>query len=187
MHAWLNLVIAHAMAMCQHAHAHLELCTLPSSQLPVHAYMHGRACGSLLVHGTAHAPNLVMLARCNMQGVATMVLESPFYGRRAPAVQKGSRLQHVSDLLTLGRSTIEESLSLLNWASLQGFTKLGGSAHVAISWPQFHCVLALNPWRVTAQQCWWGIHVRHETCVKALHVMGLGAAVMPQLLRKHGM
>ena len=61
-----------------------------------------------------------------MQGVATMVLESPFYGARRPAEQQGAKLLHVSDLLTLGRSTIEESLFLLSWAQKQGLTQLGG-------------------------------------------------------------
>lgn len=36
------------------------------------------------------------------QGVAAMVHESPFYGSRRPAAQKGSKLLRVSDLLTLG-------------------------------------------------------------------------------------
>ncbi|KAK9791405.1 hypothetical protein WJX73_007571 [Symbiochloris irregularis] len=61
------------------------------------------------------------------QGIATMVLESPFYGRRAPVLQQGSRLERVSDLLVLGRSTIEESLCLLHWAQAQGFARLGMS------------------------------------------------------------
>ena len=55
-----------------------------------------------------------------------MVLESPFYGARRPAEQQGAKLLHVSDLLTLGRSTIEESLFLLSWAQKQGLTRLGG-------------------------------------------------------------
>jgi len=54
-----------------------------------------------------------------------MVLESPFYGARRPAGQEGSRLLHVSDLLVLGRATIEESLCLLEWSHRQGYGKLG--------------------------------------------------------------
>ena len=60
-----------------------------------------------------------------MQGTATLVLESPFYGSRMPAVQTGSRLQRVSDLLTLGRATIEEGLFLLDKASQEGIPRLG--------------------------------------------------------------
>ena len=54
-----------------------------------------------------------------------MVLESPFYGQRQPGIQTGSRLQRVSDLLTLGRATLEESLFLLDWASQRGASRLG--------------------------------------------------------------
>eukprot|EP00210_Caulerpa_lentillifera_P003637 g3472.t1 len=57
--------------------------------------------------------------------IASMVLESPFYGSRKPPDQFGSRLRHVSDLLTLGRATIEESLALLYWAKGNGFGPLG--------------------------------------------------------------
>ena len=60
-----------------------------------------------------------------VQGIATMVLESPYYGKRRPGFQQGSRLLRVSDLLVLGRATIEESLCLLDWAQRQGYGKLG--------------------------------------------------------------
>ena len=59
------------------------------------------------------------------QGVATMILESPYYGSRRPPYQEGSKLKRVSDLLTLGRATIEESLYLLAWAQRQDFRHLG--------------------------------------------------------------
>ena len=60
-----------------------------------------------------------------LQGISTMVLESPFYGARRPQYQTGSKLLRVSDLLQLGRATIEESLALLHWASRQGHSRLG--------------------------------------------------------------
>lgn len=50
-----------------------------------------------------------------MKGVGSVVLESPFYGLRKPEYQQGAKLRYVSDLLLLGRATIEESLLLLNW------------------------------------------------------------------------
>ena len=53
------------------------------------------------------------------------MLESPYYGSRRPSDQLGCRLKHVSDLLTLGRATIEESMSLLYWAKGKGFGPLG--------------------------------------------------------------
>ena len=60
-----------------------------------------------------------------MQGTSTLVLESPFYGARMPKVQTGSRLQRVSDLLTLGRATIEEGLFLLHGTAQRGIKRLG--------------------------------------------------------------
>lgn len=53
------------------------------------------------------------------------MLESPYYGARRPAGQRGSKLRFVSDLLALGRATIEESLFLLHWAAGEGMSKLG--------------------------------------------------------------
>lgn len=58
-------------------------------------------------------------------GIVSVALESPYYGRRRPAGQWGSKLHHVSDLLALGRATIEESLLLLHWAQEQGMARLG--------------------------------------------------------------
>lgn len=73
------------------------------------------------------------------QGIATMVLESPFYGQRRPRLQHGARLLCVSDLLLLGRATIEECRALLHWMKEEvGFNKLGvcglsmGGVHAAM-------------------------------------------------------
>ncbi|KAJ3679033.1 hypothetical protein LUZ60_017044 [Juncus effusus] len=73
------------------------------------------------------------------ENVATMVLESPFYGNRRPKLQKGSRLLCVSDLLLLGKATIDESRCLLHWLESQaGFGKTGvcglsmGGVHAAM-------------------------------------------------------
>jgi len=41
------------------------------------------------------------------RGVAAVILEGPFYGRRRPPLQPGAKLRHVTDLLLLGRTTIE--------------------------------------------------------------------------------
>ncbi|KAF2307809.1 hypothetical protein GH714_032031 [Hevea brasiliensis] len=60
------------------------------------------------------------------QNIATMVLESPFYGHRRPMLQRGAKLLCVSDLLLLGRATIEETRSLLHWLDFEaGFGKMG--------------------------------------------------------------
>ncbi|KAG6516827.1 hypothetical protein ZIOFF_027307 [Zingiber officinale] len=73
------------------------------------------------------------------QNIATMVLESPFYGLRRPRLQHGAKLLCVSDLLLLGRVTIEESRGLLHWLEEEaGFGKTGicglsmGGVHAAM-------------------------------------------------------
>jgi hypothetical protein len=45
---------------------------------------------------------LLLLLHCCCQGVGQLVLESPYYGARRPAAQRGSKLCAVSDLLALG-------------------------------------------------------------------------------------
>lgn len=70
-------------------------------------------------------PNVIIENVRMGQGVATMALESPYYGSRRPPWQEGSKLARVSDLLTLGRTTVEESLYLLAWAQQQDFQRLG--------------------------------------------------------------
>lgn len=71
--------------------------------------------------------------------IATMVLESPFYGQRRPRLQHGAKLLCVSDLLMLGRATIEEARTLLYWLETEaGFSKTGvcglsmGGVHAAM-------------------------------------------------------
>lgn len=45
-------------------------------------------------------------------GVASIILEGPFYGLRKPKKQNGCKLRHVSDLPLLGAATIEEVVAL---------------------------------------------------------------------------
>ncbi|KAK1259726.1 hypothetical protein QJS04_geneDACA010361 [Acorus gramineus] len=73
------------------------------------------------------------------ENIATMVLESPFYGQRRPRLQRGSKLLCVSDLLLLGSATIVEARSLLHWLENEaGFGKTGicglsmGGVHAAM-------------------------------------------------------
>jgi len=56
----------------------------------------------------------VALPLCE-DGIASIILEGPFYGSRMPPCQKRSKLEKVTDLLVLGRATIEEARSLLLW------------------------------------------------------------------------
>lgn len=73
------------------------------------------------------------------ENIATLVLESPFYGNRRPKLQRGAKLLCVSDLLLLGRATIEEARSILHWLDVEGgFGKMGicglsmGGVHAAM-------------------------------------------------------
>lgn len=53
-------------------------------------------------------------------------MHSPYYGNRRPRMQRGSKLLCVSDLLLLGKATIDESRSLLHWLEAEaGFSKTG--------------------------------------------------------------
>ncbi len=71
-----------------------------------------------------------------------MALESPYYGSRRPPWQEGSKLVRVSDLLTLGRTTIEESLYLLAWAQCQEYQRLGAVPDQAAPRNHFYCTLS---------------------------------------------
>mmetsp|Transcript_2243 Transcript_2243/g.3614 ORF Transcript_2243/g.3614 Transcript_2243/m.3614 type:complete len:497 (+) Transcript_2243:119-1609(+) len=59
------------------------------------------------------------------QGVASIILEGPFYGRRRPANQRGPKMRQVVELLALGNATIEESLGLLDWLRHSSYGSLG--------------------------------------------------------------
>jgi hypothetical protein len=51
---------------------------------------------------------------------------SPYYGQRRPSMQRGAKLQCVSDLLLLGKATIDEARSLLYWLQTEaGYSKMG--------------------------------------------------------------
>jgi Alpha/beta hydrolase domain containing 18 len=85
------------------------------------------------------------------RGVGSIALESPFYGLRKPAEQQGAKLRRVSDLLLLGKATIEESLFLLRWLCLRGHSRLGvsglsmGGVHASMVAALYPEPLALTP------------------------------------------
>ncbi|KNC52046.1 uncharacterized protein AMSG_00873 [Thecamonas trahens ATCC 50062] len=61
-------------------------------------------------------------------GIATLVLETPFYGERKPEGQFRSSLHHVSDLFAMGGGLVSESLSLMHtFAAEQRFNLFGVS------------------------------------------------------------
>jgi hypothetical protein len=57
--------------------------------------------------------------------IASIILESPFYGLRKPVDQQRSSLKHVIDLFIMGASLILESSVLLHWCERQGYGPLG--------------------------------------------------------------
>ncbi|EFJ51214.1 hypothetical protein VOLCADRAFT_43395, partial [Volvox carteri f. nagariensis] len=83
--------------------------------------------------------------------VCSLVLESPFYGARRPAAQRGSKLLRVSDLLTLGWATIAESINLLHWLREEGYGALGmcglsmGGVHASMTAGLFPGDVAVTP------------------------------------------
>ncbi|KAL3672741.1 hypothetical protein V7S43_002033 [Phytophthora oleae] len=75
-------------------------------------------------HGFLHRRTSIAIPLAK-QGVATLILEGPFYGKRKPPQQKGSKLRRVSDLPILGQATIEEAKSLLeHFRDHHGFSQL---------------------------------------------------------------
>ncbi|KAE9023344.1 hypothetical protein PR002_g11740 [Phytophthora rubi] len=75
-------------------------------------------------HGFLHRRTSVAIPLAK-KGVATLILEGPFYGKRKPPQQKGSKLRRVSDLPILGQATIEEAKSLLeHFRDYHGYSQL---------------------------------------------------------------
>lgn len=126
------------------AHAELILPEKPAPGRPM--VLHLAATGD---HGFGRREALAIPLA--MKGIGSVILESPFYGMRKPQGQSGAKLRYVSDLLLLGRATIEESLFLLNWLSNQGHRKLGisglsmGGVHACMVAGLFPQELALTP------------------------------------------
>lgn len=58
------------------------------------------------------------------EGIASLLLESPFMGRRKPAEQHGPTLTYFSDFLLLAAASIEEGRAVLGWLGSQGFDQL---------------------------------------------------------------
>lgn len=58
------------------------------------------------------------------QGIGSLVLESPYYGKRKPKGQLGSKLRHVADLIKLGATTILESVCLIRMLHAAGVHKV---------------------------------------------------------------
>ncbi|XP_076147944.1 protein ABHD18 [Alosa pseudoharengus] len=58
-------------------------------------------------------------------GMASLLLENPYYGYRKPKDQLRSSLKNVSDLFVMGGALILESAVLLHWLEREGYWPLG--------------------------------------------------------------
>lgn len=66
-------------------------------------------------HGFSRRLLAYALPLATRHNIASVILESPFYGARKPSFQNRSKLKTLSDLMLLGKATIEESLYVLKW------------------------------------------------------------------------
>ncbi|XP_076030782.1 protein ABHD18 isoform X2 [Oratosquilla oratoria] len=69
----------------------------------------------------------VLMARPLLEedGIASIMLENPFYGLRKPKEQLRSSLRNVSDLFVMGGCLVLESLAIFHWCERMGFGPLG--------------------------------------------------------------
>jgi len=54
-------------------------------------------------------------------GIASLILENPFYGLRKPEEQYRSSLLNVSDIFVMGGSLILEGIAILQWLEKEGY------------------------------------------------------------------
>jgi len=57
-------------------------------------------------------------------GIASLIMENPFYGLRKPEEQYRSSLLNVSDIFVMGGSLILEAIAILQWCEKEGFGPL---------------------------------------------------------------
>ncbi|XP_029368368.1 protein ABHD18 isoform X1 [Echeneis naucrates] len=76
-------------------------------------------------------------------GMASLLLENPYYGYRKPKDQMRSSLKNVSDLFVMGGALILESTVLLRWLHGEGYWPLGMTG---ISMGGYMASLAVTNW-----------------------------------------
>ncbi|CAN9514539.1 unnamed protein product [Ophioblennius macclurei] len=76
-------------------------------------------------------------------GMASLLLENPYYGYRKPKDQLRSCLKNVSDLFVMGGALILESTVLLHWLDREGYGPLGITG---ISMGGYMASLAVTNW-----------------------------------------
>ncbi|XP_060568024.1 protein ABHD18-like isoform X1 [Ruditapes philippinarum] len=78
-------------------------------------------------HGFGRRRELMAKPLLQEEGIASLILENPFYGTRRPKAQFRSSLHEVNDLFIMGGCIILESLVLFNWLDRLGYGPLGAS------------------------------------------------------------
>lgn len=58
-------------------------------------------------------------------GIGSLILENPYYGRRRPPGQHSKMLNRFSDLWAMGGAAVEEGRSLMQWLRSEGYGRLG--------------------------------------------------------------
>jgi hypothetical protein len=61
------------------------------------------------------------------EGIGSLLLENPFYGRRRPPDQHGKMLNRFSDLWAMGGATVLEGRALVRWLGEAGCERIGVS------------------------------------------------------------
>ena len=124
---------------------------------PVEAYQADRPTVVLLPgtgeHGYDRRASSIAFPLAVRAGISSVILESPFYGSRRPPNQPGSKLRTVSDLAVLGRTTIEETTSILRYLSerrsLKNLAVAGvsmGGLHSAMTASLFQAPVGVVSW-----------------------------------------
>lgn len=128
-------------------------------------------------------------------GIASIILENPFYGLRKPKDQVRSNLHCVSDIFVMGGCLVLESIALLHWCEREGFGPLGITGismggHMAslagtnwhkplgiipcLSWTTASCVFTQGvmsgaiPWELLQSQ-YFSDHVFREEIEQMIH------------------
>lgn len=104
-------------------------------------------------HGYSRRAGAAAIPLARKSRITSIILESPYYGTRKPLLQVKSKLRQVSDLVVLGRATIEESCSLLRWLSdMAGMNNLAiagvsmGGLHSAMTASLFPKSIGVVSW-----------------------------------------
>uniref|UniRef100_UPI0037E71530 protein ABHD18 n=1 Tax=Semicossyphus pulcher TaxID=241346 RepID=UPI0037E71530 len=87
--------------------------------------------------------NLMARPMIKEAGMASLLLENPYYGYRKPKDQLRSSLKNVSDLFVMGGALILESTVLLRWLQREGYWPLGMTG---ISMGGYMASLAVTNW-----------------------------------------